>query len=81
MGSRFITAVGLFRLADENRQVAWPDIAFRCRWHLYLERLGKGTVHVARSGLDNHTRVRGMRQEQRTPNYTTNVHEVPIARA
>lgn len=44
-------------------------------------RFGKGTVHVASSGLDDRRRVWGMRQERRTPQYTTNWDEVPVARA
>jgi DNA polymerase V len=44
-------------------------------------RFGKGTVHVAGTGLDDARRQWGMRQERRTPNYTTSWAEVPIARA
>ena len=44
-------------------------------------RFGKGTLHVASSGLDDHRRLWGMRQERRTPQYTTRWDEVPVARA
>lgn len=45
------------------------------------DRFGKGTVHVASAGLDDHHREWGMRQERRTPQYTTKWGEVPVARA
>lgn len=44
-------------------------------------RYGKGTVHVASTGLDNDTRQWSMRQERRTPQYTTRWADIPIARA
>lgn len=44
-------------------------------------RFGKGTLHVASSGLDDANREWGMRQERRTPHYTTNISDIPIARA
>lgn len=44
-------------------------------------RYGKGTVHVASSGLDDYRREWGMRQERRTPHYTTNISDIPVARA
>lgn len=44
-------------------------------------RFGKGTLHMASSGLDDHQRLWGMRQERRTPHYTTRWEEVPVARA
>ncbi|KRD25559.1 DNA polymerase V subunit UmuC [Acidovorax sp. Root267] len=44
-------------------------------------RYGKGTVHVASTGVDNQTRTWGMKQERRTPAYTTCWDDVPIARA
>ena len=43
-------------------------------------RFGKGTLHVASSGLDDHRRQWGMRQERRTPQYATRWDEVPVAR-
>lgn len=45
------------------------------------DRFGKGTLHVASGGLDDHRREWGMRQERRTPQYTTRWEDVPIARA
>ena len=44
-------------------------------------RFGKGTLHMASSGLDDHHRLWGMRQERRTPHYTTRWDEVAVARA
>ena len=44
-------------------------------------RFGKGTLHLASSGLDDHHRIWGMRQERRTPHYTTRWDEVAVARA
>lgn len=44
-------------------------------------RYGKGTVHAASTGVNDHRREWGMRQERRTPNYTTDWREVPVARA
>ena len=44
-------------------------------------RYGRGTVHVASTGIDNSEREWRMRQERRTPHYTTNWDEVPVARA
>lgn len=45
------------------------------------DRYGKGTMHVASTGLADRTRQWGMRQELRTPNYTTDWDQVPIVRA
>lgn len=45
------------------------------------ERFGKGTVHVASTGQSRPTQSWGMRQERRTPRYTTEISEVPLARA
>jgi len=44
-------------------------------------RFGKGTLHSASTGLDNVHREWGMRQERRTPHYTTRITDIPIARA
>ena len=44
-------------------------------------RYGKGTVHVASTGATEKVREWGMRQERRTPQYTTKWEDVPIARA
>ncbi|WP_404299100.1 Y-family DNA polymerase [Alicycliphilus denitrificans] len=45
------------------------------------ERFGKGTVHVASTGQTKSAKTWGMRQERRTPRYTTEISEVPLARA
>ena len=44
-------------------------------------RFGKGTLHVGSTGLQDTTRTWGMRQELRTPQYTTRWDDVPVARA
>ncbi|MEQ6473833.1 Y-family DNA polymerase [Comamonas sp. wu1-DMT] len=46
------------------------------------KRFGKGTVHVASTGVPELDESGWrMRQERRTPRYTTNLDEIPIARA
>jgi len=44
-------------------------------------RYGKGAVHLASSGMVSQTRTWEMKQERRTPQYTTSWEDVPIARA
>ena len=44
-------------------------------------RYGKGTVHVASTGQTRANQDWSMRQERRTPRYTTKWSELPIARA
>jgi DNA polymerase V len=44
-------------------------------------RYGKGTLHVASTGVEGPSREWGMRQERRTPHYTTSWDEMPVARA
>lgn len=44
-------------------------------------RYGRGTVHMASTGMDDKTRAWGMKQERRTPQYTTRWEDVPVARA
>ena len=44
-------------------------------------RYGKGTVHVASTRLDDAHREWRMRQERRTPHYTTKISDIPIATA
>lgn len=44
-------------------------------------RYGKGTVHVGATGIDDHRRGWGMKQERRTPRYTTHWDEMPVAAA
>lgn len=44
-------------------------------------RFGRGTVHMASTGVDDKTRLWGMKQERRTPQYTTRWEDVPVARA
>jgi DNA polymerase V len=45
------------------------------------QRYGKGSVHVASAGLDGNNRVWSMKQERRTPGYTTRWEDMPVARA
>ncbi len=44
-------------------------------------RYGKGTVHVGSTGTGGNQRAWTMRQERRTPEYTTRLEDVPVARA
>lgn len=44
-------------------------------------RYGKGTVHAAATGKAGPPRAWGMKQERRTPQYTTRFEDVPVARA
>jgi DNA polymerase V len=44
-------------------------------------RYGRGTIHVASTGAESQPKTRTMRQERRTPQYTTRRDEVPVARA
>jgi DNA polymerase V len=44
-------------------------------------RYGKGTMKIASAGLDGNRRVWAMKQERRTPGYTTCITDMPVARA
>ncbi|SFF14565.1 Y-family DNA polymerase [Paracidovorax wautersii] len=44
-------------------------------------RYGKGTLHVGATGIEGATREWGMRQERRTPRYTTRIDELALVRA
>lgn len=44
-------------------------------------RYGKGTLHVGSTGLGGGLRAWTMRQERRTPAYTTSLADIPMARA
>jgi DNA polymerase V len=44
-------------------------------------RYGRGTMHLASAGLDGDKRTWSMRQERRTPQYTTRWEDMPTARA
>lgn len=44
-------------------------------------RFGKGTVHVASTAIGPETRLWQMRQDRRTPAYTTDWSAIPVARA
>lgn len=45
------------------------------------ERYGRGTVLMASAGLDGNRRVWSMKQERRTPGYTTCWDDLAVARA
>jgi DNA polymerase V len=45
------------------------------------QRFGKGTMKMASAGLDGGRRVWSMKQERRTPAYTTDWDDMPVARA
>ena len=45
------------------------------------KRYGRGTMKMASAGLDGDRRVWSMRQERRTPAYTTNWADIPMVRA
>lgn len=44
-------------------------------------RFGKGTVHVGSAGNTGDSKSWQMRQERRTPRYTTEIADIPMARA
>jgi DNA polymerase V len=48
---------------------------------LLNERFGRSTVHVASTGLDHRVKQWAMKQERRTPAYTTRWDEVAVVRA
>jgi DNA polymerase V len=45
------------------------------------KRFGRGTMKMASAGLDGNRRVWSMKQERRTPAYTTSWTDIPVARA
>ncbi len=45
------------------------------------QRYGRGTVHAASTGAAGPQRTWGMKQERLTPQYTTRLEDVPVARA
>jgi DNA polymerase V len=64
---------------------ASDDIADKARLMSALDtinqRFGKGTMKMASAGLDGDRRVWSMKQERRTPGYTTDWDDIPLARA
>ena len=73
---------GELDLAEDDSHA---DIAEKVRLMSALDtinkRYGRGTMRMASAGLDGDRRVWSMRQERRTPAYTTNWVDIPIARA
>lgn len=45
------------------------------------QRYGKGTLHMASAGVEGNKRVWSMKQERRTPRYTTSWEDLPVAKA
>lgn len=70
---------------DLGNDESLEDIADKTRLMAALDainqRYGKGTMKVASAGLDGDRRVWSMRQERRTPAYTTDWADIPVARA
>ena len=58
---------------DRSRLMAAMDVI--------NNRFGKGTVHAGGTGNQSRNRVWTMKQERRTPHYTTSLSDVPVARA
>lgn len=73
---------GELDLGDDD---SLEDIADKRRLMSALDainkRYGRGTMKMASAGLDGDRRVWSMRQERRTPAYTTNWADIPIVRA
>lgn len=44
-------------------------------------RFGKGTIAIASTGISNPIHAWGMKQERRTPNYTTSWRDIPVVHA
>ncbi|GAB2721903.1 Y-family DNA polymerase [Comamonas sediminis] len=69
----------------QQNELALGD-AFRDRSALYgaldkiNTRYGRGTLHLAATGMNAGGARWGMRQERRTPHYTTNIEDIPVAR-
>ncbi|WP_460547334.1 Y-family DNA polymerase [Comamonas piscis] len=78
----------LLDISDGNTQQCELDLgdALKDRSALYSaldkinQRYGRGTLHLAATGVDAASARWGMKQERRTPRYTTNIDEIPIAR-
>jgi DNA polymerase V len=70
---------------DLGEDETTADIADKTRLMSALDainqRYGKGTMKMASAGLDGDRRVWAMRQERRTPGYTTDWAGIPVARA
>lgn len=45
------------------------------------QRYGKGTLHMASAGVEGNKRIWSMKQERRTPRYTTSWEDLPVAKA
>ncbi len=45
------------------------------------QRFGRGALHLASAGLDGQRRAWSMKQERRTPRYTTHWDEMPVVMA
>ena len=69
---------GELDLEDEDHRDRTPLMA---ALDALNQRYGKGTVHSGSTGGTNKGKDWGMKQERRTPQYTTRWEDVPIARA
>ena len=69
-------------LGDPNEPPATRDRSrLMAAMDLINTRFGKGTVHSGGTGSPGTNRVWTMKQERRTPAYTTCLADVPVARA
>ena len=69
-------------LGDPNEPPATRDRSrLMAAMDVINTRFGKGTVHSGGTGKPGTNRVWTMKQERRTPAYTTNLADVPVARA
>ena len=74
---------GELSLDDERLEQAKPAHCAQLMQTLdrLNQRYGRGTLSVASSGITTRHKIWSMRQERRTPAYTTNWADIPIARA
>lgn len=70
-GQQFVNSTGVTR--DRTLLMSAVDELNR--------RFGRGALHLASTGLDGERRPWSMKQERRTPRYTTHWDEIPIVRA
>jgi DNA polymerase V len=75
-------AQGELDLGDGGTQEKIEDKArLMATFDTINQRFGKGTLKMASAGLDGDRRVWSMKQERRTPAYTTNWADIPVAKA
>ncbi|MCX8516617.1 MAG: DUF4113 domain-containing protein [Rhodoferax sp.] len=59
----------------------WPTWRTKLALDNINSRFGKGTLQLASAGLDGTRSQWGMKQERRTPAYTTDWRDIPVASA